>query len=521
MALTIRELSVKLKLDADNAGLAKAQKALTNLKDTAKKLAVGLAGASAGLVALTRNVAQTAEKFGSLSARFGIATEDLQAFVNLAESTGLGFEQATDGIKDLTQRLGQMKKDGTDAASKALKGLGISMKDSAVKGKDTLGVMLLVADKFAAMEDGPNKAAAAVALFGEAGIRLIPTLNMGSKAIAENRKEMESLGAILGSDTTSKTNEFNATMHKLGQVVTGFKNTIALALMPVITKLTARISAWAKENKEVISTKIVEFGESLVSLFEALVPAIIFVADNIESLTKLFIAFKVVQIGVWIAQTIDFMVLFGRSMLATGSSARLMWAAVTGPVGLVILGVTAIIALFIKYPGILKAIWKGIKAVFGFAFDVFIGYITFIADVFKWLWGGLKAGANLIADFFDNTVINAFADAIDWVVGKFKSFIKLINKIPGIGIGLGGMDRKLDVNHTMQAQRDPAQNKLREGFTGRVDTIRGREPALSRIEAPEVTNNIQVFLGTKDIKEISRNEAKTVVTKTIQGATNR
>ncbi|WP_447407521.1 hypothetical protein, partial [Clostridium perfringens] len=87
--------------------------------------------------------------------------------------------------------------------------LGISIKgtDGALKSNSQL--LNEVSERFAKLQDGPIKTAAAMALFGKAGADLIPLLNGGSASIKEMTDEAKALGLEISSTTGAAAEQFN------------------------------------------------------------------------------------------------------------------------------------------------------------------------------------------------------------------------------------------------------------------------------------------------------------------------
>lgn len=79
---------------------------------------------------------------------------------------------------DTSQLVTELAGGGSNPAGKALAALGISATDAAGQVKGVDEVMIAVADKFAAVQDGRAKTAIAMQLFGKSGAQLIPTLNL-------------------------------------------------------------------------------------------------------------------------------------------------------------------------------------------------------------------------------------------------------------------------------------------------------------------------------------------------------
>jgi lambda family phage tail tape measure protein len=87
-----------------------------------------------------------------------------------------------------------------------------------------------IADRFADMPDGAQKAAAAVAIFGKSGAELIPLLNEGSAA-------MEKFTFKVGEDFAARSDLFNDTITELGIKTQGFGLELTDALLPALQSI--------------------------------------------------------------------------------------------------------------------------------------------------------------------------------------------------------------------------------------------------------------------------------------------
>ena len=85
-------------------------------------------------------------------------------------------------------------------ANEAFHAMGLSATDAAGKTKNLDVMISEIADKFTNYEDGANKLALAIAIFGRSGQAMIPMLNEGSRGIQELRDETQRINAVIGTD---------------------------------------------------------------------------------------------------------------------------------------------------------------------------------------------------------------------------------------------------------------------------------------------------------------------------------
>ena len=135
-----------------------------------------------GIAALGKSLLDTADAFGKLSVRTGIAAGTLMAYVNAGKLADVSQSEIETGLRKLAQTQVEAA-EGVKTYADAYGKLGISVKkaDGSLKPSDKL--LGEIADKFAQLPDGPEKAAVAMDIFGRSGAKLITLLNGGSESL--------------------------------------------------------------------------------------------------------------------------------------------------------------------------------------------------------------------------------------------------------------------------------------------------------------------------------------------------
>ena len=152
----------------------------------AKTMAIAGVAAGAGLLVITRKVAQTGDEIAKLSKKVGISTEILSGYSHAAELSGTSLTGMTTGLRRLSANIVDAER-GLLESKRAFSALDISIKNSDGSLKELNPMLLEVADKFARMEDGAVKAGLAQDLFGRSGLEMIPMLNEGSAGLKKHR----------------------------------------------------------------------------------------------------------------------------------------------------------------------------------------------------------------------------------------------------------------------------------------------------------------------------------------------
>ena len=192
--------------------------------------ALGAAGiaAAAGLTELAKSGAEIVEKFSLVSQKTGIGIRDLQIFAAAGSTVGVSLDDMVVATKKFSQAITGFGKGA--AAQTVLRELGVS-------SKDTKEALLEVADAFAKMPDGAQKASDAAALFGKSGLNLIPILNKGREGILEWEGAVDNFGPKIGKEAVEANEKYRASVETLSLQWDKLKVDLEQSVLPVISKM--------------------------------------------------------------------------------------------------------------------------------------------------------------------------------------------------------------------------------------------------------------------------------------------
>ncbi len=227
------------------------------LKTVGAAMVAALAGnlTAGNLIRMTEAAIDAADAMGKLAQKSGIAVEAL---------SGLSF----------AARMGDLS---SEEFANALKFLNKTMAETGRGTEDTDARLMELADQFAAMEDGPQKAKLALDNFGKAGVQLIPFLNQGSEAIRKQREEAKAFGLVINQEFADNADRFNDNMFRIKSSVQGLFLAVAEQLLPTIIQLQERFIDFTKDvaTREAVITGLVEifkraalFAAGLAQAFE-------------------------------------------------------------------------------------------------------------------------------------------------------------------------------------------------------------------------------------------------------------
>lgn len=368
--------------------------------------ALTVAGQKSGVS--VQKVADGLTKYGAQTRALGLDTQEVIALFSQFEIAGVNTEAALAG---LTKATGIWMKEGKDA------GAELQNTVNAIKNA----------------EDASKAAEIAIEAFGnKAGPELADAIQSGRFEFDELTKAVKESGGAV--DRTFE--ETQDAPDKLKLAVQGLKVDLAQTTNEILTEFGPDIEKAIESIGTALKEDIIPAIKSFVSWILDNKTAILAtlsgiaagfaafkVAKTVMALVKAFQAFKVAQEGATVAQW----------LLNTAMNAN--------PIGLIIAGITALVAAFVvlwnkseafrnffigMWEGIkatVGAIWDGIKAIFEGAWEGIKIIWDAVVEYFTAIWEGIKFVFDVVADYFKmifETAWNYIKLVWDTVVGYFK-----------------------------------------------------------------------------------------------------
>ncbi|MCC2962179.1 hypothetical protein LK540_17265 [Massilia sp. IC2-278] len=190
---------------------------------------VGLALSAGAIIGWIKGAIDATDAASDLSQKTGIAIKDL-AGLELAYQMG-GME--ADALAGSQAKLSKAIVDGNEG----LERLRISSKNLDGSFKSNKQMMYEIADRMAGMEDGAEKTALAMSIFGKSGADMIPMLNGGSEGMRELDEMAGKLGLTLSEEAVENAGQFNDTLDLLMLGGQGVARGIAAELLPTLSSL--------------------------------------------------------------------------------------------------------------------------------------------------------------------------------------------------------------------------------------------------------------------------------------------
>lgn len=240
---------------AKNAALG-----FNSLKGAVGSFATAIAGSAivAGLGAIVKKSIDAGDELFNLQAKTGVAASALIGIGNAAKLADVDVGTLGKGITKLNVNLVKAAEGNEDLARK-FQALGVDVKDANGQVVPADKALKQIADRFADMPDGAQKAAAAVALFGKAGADLIPLLNEGAAS-------MEKFTYKVGEDFAARSDKFNDTITELGIKTQGFGLELTDALLPALQSILEVFSDLFNSKQDWTALfDVIKFGIRLVA----------------------------------------------------------------------------------------------------------------------------------------------------------------------------------------------------------------------------------------------------------------
>jgi hypothetical protein len=347
--------------------------------------ALGVALAGATKAAMEDQAAQ-AELARTLSISASATDAQIAANEELISKMSLASGIADDALRPALASLAR----GTKDLGTAQDALSLAMDISTATGTD----LTTVSDALAKAYQGNMK-----------GLRaLSPEMATLIKEGADLNTVMDVLGGTFGGATATAAGTAEGQMKRFGIAISEAKENIGAALIPVVEKalpLLTAMGSWAQDNTTTFLVIAGVIGGIAVAILAA------------NAAIKIYTLYTQIS-----------------------TAAQWLWnAALTAnPLGLIVVGIAAVIAiiaiLYTKFEGVRKIV----DNVFGFLKDVVMGSIDIITTYVQTVLGVYKTIFNTIAKLWNNTIGKLSFEFPSWVPGLGGKGFSVPN-IPMLGEG--------------------------------------------------------------------------------------
>jgi lambda family phage tail tape measure protein len=287
----IARLGVVLGLNTTEfqTGMKAAIQSIEKLERALPRIGLAATVAATGLAVFIKKSIDELDRLDEVSQMLGITVESLSSLGKAAKIEGMNIEDLSSSIVKLTRSISEAQT-GSESAAHAFKSMGLDPSTF----KNSEDALLQISDAFAGYQDGINKTALAVELFGKSGAQMIPFLNQGSDAIKAIRGELDSFGNA-STEAALQAAEFNDRMTKTGIVVNTLFQKFVSNLLPTLNNFTqalfdtyVRSDELRNEINKLVSIQAVQWAENLAIGLAHVLDAAIFVARAIAAIGNSF-----------------------------------------------------------------------------------------------------------------------------------------------------------------------------------------------------------------------------------------
>lgn len=237
--MALGQLVVRLGLDAADftQGMSRSEaeaqrfaaKLASDITSAATAVTVGLGAIAVGAAAAFKLINDQVENiaaFQQLSEKIGDTAQNLASLKTASDVSGTSMESIAAASVKLTAALSKTDEEGQGAA-KAIKALGLDFNDfKKLSPVEQIDAVALAMNGF---EDGANKTAVAVALWGKSGADMIPLLN----DLAEGSQRQ----ITLTQDQITAADNFSKSIARLTSDAGTLKQQLAAQLLPTLQDL--------------------------------------------------------------------------------------------------------------------------------------------------------------------------------------------------------------------------------------------------------------------------------------------
>lgn len=363
----------------DFGSVAKQQLEATSKKfgDLAQKtkgVSTVAAGLGAAMLGNAVNAAKNADEINTLAKQYGVSTDEIQKMNYAQDLLDVSTEAMLGSIQKVTKAMA--------GENNALQTLNIRTKNADGSMRSATDVWYEALEALSQVENETERDQLAMELFGKSAAELAGIVDDGGAALKALGQEAEESGSILSGDALDAANEFNDGMDRLK----------------------ARASS--------------AFLEAGAALAEALLPALEKLITTVSSVLQWFANLD------GTTQTVILTVL---GLVAAISPLMSILSALSSPIGLVIAGLTALVAAGV-------AVYQNWDVIKEKATEIWGNIRDFVGGV----WDGLKTKATEVWEGVKNAIITPIEEAwekVKEVVQGIKDFFAGIKiELPHINL---------------------------------------------------------------------------------------
>ncbi len=334
MLAPVRKVQRAFRNLAKEAHLEKVGKAFRWVGRQVARLAIGGTAALGVLGVAIERLSTRGDAVAKLTRQLKFNSDAFQELEFAADREGISSGEFRSSIVGLTKRMGQLKA-GTGSLAGLLKEVDPQFGALLARTSGTEEAFDLLIKKIASYKDPAKQAALATAAFGRSGAVMIRLAKIGADEIDALRKRARELGLVMSKETLAASEQLNDDLTDLKAVAFGLWQQIGGKLMPIVSAITERITAWAVENQKLITDKAIEYvtqladaGKKVYAWLVDAIPKVVEFVDKIGGLKTVAIATGVVLTASLLAPIVALVGAIGlvpAALLAIGAGVVAFW----------------------------------------------------------------------------------------------------------------------------------------------------------------------------------------------------
>lgn len=451
----------------------------------------------------------TMREYSPQFSTMGHSAEDMMnILISGAEAGAWNLDKVGDAVKEFNIRA----KDGSKTTAEGFQAIGLdaeqmgaAIAEGGTKGEQAFQATIAA---LAGMEDPVARNAAGVALFGtqwedletDVVAAMASTTNHVNGFEGATAEAGAALEDTFGMRLSSTFRDLQQALLPVGEAMLDF----AIGILPQISSAAQTMATWFSSLSPVIQKVIVIIG-ALITILGPLFVVFGFVLQGIMPIVNGFMT-----LWSWVSK-----------LAPLFNILRVAFLAITGPVGLIILAVVALIAVFVNLWNtsdafrnffinlwnniltVLTSIWNGIMTAAIFIFNALKTYFTTVLNSYKLLF---------------TTIWNAIKIVVSTVLNSIKSTITTIwNGIKSISVSVwNGI--KSAITTIVNALKGVITN-VWNGIKSTISTVaNGIKSAVSTVWNNIKSNTSSSFNSIKSTASSVWNGIKNAITKPIESA---
>lgn len=378
-----------------------------------KYVTAPIVAAGTALSALSYKSLVASDDLADTASKVYLSAEAFQEWSYAAEILAADQNQLQKAFVKVNALLGDIANGSADSVNEKLKLIGLTSEDLA--GLNTDEAFMKIRNALSSVGDEATRTAVANEIFGDKlGAELTQVISASTSQIEDLRNECRELG-IVSNEDAEKAGEFTDAISRLKQALTGLKNELAQALLPVMNSLVSMIT-----NKIIpalksmlnwwnnLSKGMKVFIGTLLGIVTAAGPVLAIIGKLIPLISKIKAGLTALK---------------GTITIAGGA----IKASTLGIVGLV--AVLAVILLqnekFRELLGkIISIISKLLNKVMGFIQEI----VNSLMPVIKTIMNLINKVIDMLVEVIDK-ILPPLESIINVVIGLFEKLMPLIKKI--------------------------------------------------------------------------------------------